>query len=210
MKKEDPRLAELRKTHVLDFYTFGERLSPTTEDAIFAAPPPHAEATRLREALAQLRARYDGRDLAGVIVISDGIDNGRLGHAELRPRRGRFSEVAHAPVHAAFVGKPGLHDVAIAGVGADDFAFVRNALQIEATIRVLGASDAGWSDKVLPVTLRRDGVPVKTVDVQLEEGTTDYHVSFGFTPERVEIRVRDLDPGARRRGHRREQLPRVV
>ena len=189
IQTEAPRLAELRKTHLLDFYSFGERLSPTTEEALLTAPPPYAEATRLREALAALRSRYDGRDLAGVLVVSDGIDNGKLGRGDdaavLSADAIDFLKSLDAPVHAAWVGQPGLHDVAIAGVGADDFAFVRTALQIEATVRVLGAGEAGWEGKSLPVTLRRDGLPVKTVEITVEPGTTDYHVTFGFTPERV-------------------------
>jgi hypothetical protein len=174
IRKEAPPLAD--KTHLVDYYTFGERLAPTTLEA-----PPHFEdATRLREALTQLRARYEGRDLAGVVVVSDGIDNGPK---DLRGAdAGDFLKSLDAPVHAAWVGRPGLHDVAVAGVGADDFAFVRTALTIEATIRVLG--DA-WVGVTLPVTLRRDGVPVKTVNVEVEAGTTDYRVAFAFTPERV-------------------------
>src|SRR6185503_7509667 len=72
-----------RARHRLDFYTFGDRLAPTTLDALTQenAPPPRAEATRLREALASVRSRYDGRELGGVVVISDGIDNGRLGES---------------------------------------------------------------------------------------------------------------------------------
>jgi hypothetical protein len=88
-------------------------------------------------------------------------------------------------VHAAWVGRPGLHDVAVAGVGADDFAFVHTALTIEATLRVLGAGEAGWEGMTLPVTLRRDGVPVKTVAIEVEAGVSDYRVAFSFTPERV-------------------------
>ena len=42
------------------------------------------------------------------------------------------------PIHAAWVGPPGLTDVAIARVLADDFAFVRTAVTIEAVVRVVG------------------------------------------------------------------------
>jgi hypothetical protein len=177
IEKEAPRLAA-DKTHVIDYYSFGERLSPTTQ----GAPPHFEDATRLREALTQLRARYDGRDLAGVVVVSDGIDNGR----ELRGADAAdFLKSLDAPVHPAWVGRPGLHDVAVAGVGADDFAFVRTALQIEATLRVLGAAEAGWEGRTLPVTLKRDGVPVRTTNIEVEPGTIDYRVTFAFTPERV-------------------------
>jgi hypothetical protein len=213
IEKEAPRLDELRKTHLVDFYSFGERLAPTTLDAL--SPTPRAEATRLREALAQLRARYDGRDLAGVIVVSDGIDNGKLSGEALGPDSIDFLKSLDAPVHAAWVGRPGLHDVAIAGVGADDFAFVRTALQIEATLRVNGAAEAHWEGKRLPVTLRRDGVPIKTVDVEIEPDITDYRVTFAFTPERVgkyvyEISTPVLDGEAIAENNARAFLLKVV
>ncbi|MFI5290004.1 MAG: hypothetical protein ACHQ17_10165, partial [Polyangia bacterium] len=179
-----------RARHRLDFYTFGDRLAPTTLDALTQknAPPPRAEATRLREALASVRSRYDGRELGGVVVISDGIDNGRLGESttdKLDAESLDFFKAFGAPVHTAWVGEPGLHDVAIARVLADDFAFVRTALTVEAVVRVVGAERAGWVGRTLPVTLRRDGVPVRTVDVTVESGKTDYRVAFDFTPERV-------------------------
>ena len=185
-----PALDELRKNARLDFYTFAERLSPSTEEAL-AAPHqvPHGEATRLREALASLRTRYEGRDLAGVVVLSDGVDNGRLGQGfaagGLDAESLDFLKALDAPVHTEWTGRPGLHDVAIARLFADDFAFVRTAVQIEAVVRVVGAEEAGWIDRTLPVTLRKDGVPVRTVEITVEKGKTDYRVAFPFTPDRV-------------------------
>jgi hypothetical protein len=186
LKQEAQRFSQMKQTHVIDFYSFGERLVPTTEEAATEGPPKRFhEATRLREALTQLRARYEGRDLAGVIVVSDGIDNGRLRSDALGVDATDFLKSLDAPVHAAWVGRPGLHDVAVARVGADDFAFVRTALTIEATLRVMGAAEAKWEGRTLPVTLRRDGVPIKTAHVEIEPGQSEYRISFAFTPERV-------------------------
>ena len=36
-------------------------------------------------------------------------------------------------------------------------------------VSVLGAKAAGWNGRTLPVTLRRDGVPVLTVEVELRD-----------------------------------------
>lgn len=183
-----PALDALRARHKIDFYTFGERLQPQTEEAILRGVPAEAAATRLREALATLRSRYEGRDLAGAIIVSDGVDNGRLGQLGAQagdPESREFLRSLDAPVHAAWTGARGLHDVAIARVMADDFAFVRTAVQVDAVVRVVGAGAARWTGRVLPVTLRRDGVPLRTVEVVVEPGKTDYQISFQFTPERV-------------------------
>ena len=112
IRQEAPRLAELRKSHVLDFYSFGEGLSPTTEEALALPALRYDEATRLREALTQLRARYQGRELGGVVVVSDGIDNGRLqrandgggGDSLLGADAVDFLKSLDAPVHTAWVG----------------------------------------------------------------------------------------------------------
>jgi uncharacterized membrane protein len=184
-------LVRLSREHIVDYYTFGSELGPTTLEALTTPPPTRpklADATRLREALGNLRARYEARDLGGIIVFSDGVDNGRLGGAladkKLDVESTDFLRSLDAPIHAAWVGRPGLTDVAIARVLADDFAFVRTNVTIEAVVRVVGRGK-NWDGKTLPVTLRRDGVPVKVAEVTVEPGVTDYRVAFQFTPERV-------------------------
>ncbi|HEY1587692.1 MAG TPA: hypothetical protein VGH63_18465, partial [Polyangia bacterium] len=186
-------LDRMSREHVVDVYTFGSELQPSTLDAVSTPPAAHAaygDATHLREALSNLRARYEGRDLGGIVVFSDGVDNGRLGAAlsdkGLDVESTDFVRSLDTPIHAAWVGQRGLNDVAIARVLADDFAFVRTSVTVEAVVRVVGRgpSDA-WNGKTLAVTLRRDGVPIKVAEVTVEPGVTDYKVAFQFTPERV-------------------------
>lgn len=183
------------QSHIIDYYSFGERLQPMSEEQLrrTAGPPSTADATRIREALAAVRQRYDGRDLAGVLLLSDGLDNGRLAAGVSSGEAGdsldadtqSFLKAIDAPVHTVAMGKKGLRDVAITRVLADQFAFARTAVEVEAQVMVLGAQAAGWEGRHLPVTLRRDGVPVLTVDVSLLPGQTEYRVVFPFTPERV-------------------------
>ncbi|MCA1662749.1 MAG: glutamine amidotransferase [Myxococcales bacterium] len=151
LRDQKDALGRLSREHVVDYYTFGSELAPSTFESLTTPParPVYSDATHLREALANLRARYEGRDLGGVIVVSDGVDNGRLGAAL-----------------------------------ADDFAFVRTSVTIEAVVRVVGRG-AHWDKKTLPVTLRRDGVPIKVSEITVDSGVTDYKVAFQFTPERV-------------------------
>jgi hypothetical protein len=223
LAREQPELLRWQGQHKIDFYTFGDRLQPATAESLTrpGGHPAHADATRVREALAAVRQRYEGRDLAGVVLLSDGLDNGRLSASDAAlgsprtPEPGRpgahgdgkkdaardapadsrpevfdadtrdFLRTLDAPVHTVAVGRPGLHDVAIARVLADQFAFARTAVEVEARLQVLNAEAAGWQGRSLPVTLRRDGVPVLTVDVDLRPGQSEYRVIFPFTPERV-------------------------
>ncbi|MGZ3429685.1 MAG: hypothetical protein ACXVCV_23705, partial [Polyangia bacterium] len=142
LRDQKDALARLGREHILDFYSFGGELSPTTLEALTTTPPARADATHLREALSNLRARYEGRDLGGVLVFSDGVDNGRFGAAfgdkGLDAEASDFVKALDAPIHAAWSGNKGLTDVAIARVLADDFAFVRTSVTIEAVVRVVG------------------------------------------------------------------------
>ena len=239
LTREQKTLQRLREQHKVDFFTFGDRLLPATQEALTrpGGPPALSDATRIREALAAVRQRYEGRDLAGVILFSDGLDTGRLSASEARattPATAKatakpndkldpktdgkpsdakkptaadnskadpdsatppqtafdadtrdFLRALDTPVHTFAMGKPGLRDVAIARVLADQFAFARTPVEVEARLLVLGAKAAGWNGKTLPVTLRRDGVPVLTVEVELRDGQSEYRVVFPFTPERV-------------------------
>jgi len=81
------------------------------------------------------------------------------------------------------VGRAGLRDVAIARVLADDFAFVRTAVKVEALVRVIGADDL--DGKTLAVTLHKDGEVVRQSEITIVRGQRDYPVSFYFTPDRV-------------------------
>src|SRR5438270_9097646 len=159
LRAKKDALERLSREHVVDYHTFGSELAPTTLESLTTPPPRpiYSDATHLREALANLRARYEGRDLGGVIVFSDGVDNGRLGAAladkGLDVESTDFLRSLDVPIHAAWIGRAGLTDVAIARVLADDFAFVRTSVTIEAVVRVVGRGKS-WDGKTLPVTLR--------------------------------------------------------
>lgn len=223
LRAQSPALERLKREHVIDLYEFGDKLSPSTLESLTAAPPARADATHLREALSALRGRYDGRDLGGVVVVSDGIDNGRLAGAigdngALDAESVDFVRSLDTPVHTVWAGGAGLSDVAIARVLADDFAFVRTSVTVEAVVRVIGRAPGPiqqWIGKTLPVTLRRDGVPIKVAEVTVEAGRTDYRVAFSFTPERVgkylyEISTPVLDGEAIRENNARMFLLKVI
>ena len=192
--KGAPAFAEWRKLHNVDFYTFGNSASAggadlvsATEERLGHEAEAKGDGTHIREALAGVRGRYEGRDLGGVVVVSDGIDNGRFADAmtgkDLAAEARDFLRSLDAPVHTVWTGRAGLRDVAIARVLADDFAFARNAVKVEAVVRVLGGS--AWSGKRIPVTLKRDGAVVRTVELTVDPAKPEQKISFEFTPDRV-------------------------
>ena len=135
--------------HKLEFYGFGEVLEPASRAGL---PSPTAEATRIGEALSELRTRFAGRDLGAVVLLSDGIDTGRIGRGPLDADTRKTLEALGAPVHTVLVGEADLRDLSVAAVLADDFAFVRTPVKLEALIR-----HSGLGGRVIEVSLLRDG-----------------------------------------------------
>jgi len=186
LRQQSDALERTRKDRRTDFYTFGEALVPAAEaDLAAESHAPDGDATKLREALTALRQRYAGRDLGGVVVISDGVDNGRF--AEARTQKGpldveavEFLRGLGAPVHTVWVGRPGLHDIAVSAVLADDFAFVRTAVKVEAIVRA-----HGYAGQTVTVTLKRDGETVKSKPVSFNSDAGEWRIPFEFTPDRV-------------------------
>jgi uncharacterized membrane protein len=181
LRRSRASFERLGRDHRLDFYRFGEALTPATkEEVLQPAAPPTGGATRLNEALQALRSRYAGRDLAGVVVISDGADNGRFGPGGLDAAGRDFVRALDAPVHAALVGRRSVRDVAVTGVKADDFAFVHVAASIDALLRV-----DGYPGRELTVRLKRDGEVVGTQTVTAPGPAATVTVRFDFTPDRL-------------------------
>ncbi len=172
-------LSAWKKDHHLDFYTFSDTLIPTGKNSA-ATSPARGPATLLRQALEQLRSRYEGRELAGVIVISDGVATGGFaGNAGVGATRD-FLRSLDTQVHTAWVGRKGLRDVAIARVLADEFAFVRTVVKVEAVVR-----STGIAKQRIPVTISRDGVALRKKWVEIGPGDTDTKVTFELSPPRL-------------------------
>ncbi len=171
-------LAAWRESHQLDVYTFSDGLASAALDRVATAAPA-GDATLLRKALEAVRARYDGRDLAGVVLISDGAGTGDFdadrGDGALRD----FLRSLDTRVHTVWAARPGIHDVAIARVMADEFAFVRTVVRFEAVIR-----STGYGPRTVTVALSSDGAVVRQKDVELAPGG-ETTVVFEVTPPRV-------------------------
>lgn len=163
--------------HKVELYSFGEALAPLPAPSAIDAPK--GEATRLGEALSELRGRYAGRDLGAVIVVSDGIDTGRIGAGPLDGETRAAVAALGAPVHTVLIDEPKLKDLSIATVLADDFAFVRTPIKLEAIVR-----QSGLPNREVEVSLSRDGRLVDATTVRLEGDRSEAKVSFPFTPDR--------------------------
>lgn len=172
-------LAAWQDRHRVDGFGFAESLETATLESLASAEPT-GRATYLYHALDQVRARYDGTDLAGVILISDGVDTGGFagggGAGALRD----FLKGLDTRVHTVWAGRSGLRDVAVARVLADEFAFARTVVRIEVVIRA-----TGYDQRRIPVTLSSEGQVVRQQWVDIGPGDSEVPVVFELTPPRV-------------------------
>jgi uncharacterized membrane protein len=178
LEASEGQLERWRARRHVDFYGYHQDLVSWTP----SQGPRSAigTATRTRSALEQLRERYRGSDLAGVVLISDGIDNGRLGEGTLSQVNRRFLVRLETPIHTVRVGGDDLRDIAVGPVHADDFAFVRNAVKVDVEVRATGVEKTQ-----VPLTLREGERLVARRQVELDSGKGVQRVSFEFVPQRV-------------------------
>ncbi|MGE0547876.1 MAG: glutamine amidotransferase [Kofleriaceae bacterium] len=167
------------RDHSIDYYTFSDTVTATSLSAL-ASNTAQGKGTLLRKALELVRARYEGRDLAGVVLISDGASTGGFSEDDGAGSVRDFLRSLETRVHTVWGARKGLKDVAIARVNADEFAFVRTVVRIDAVIRT-----TGLPARRVPVTLSTDGQPLRQKLVDLPAGDHDVTVTFEVTPPRV-------------------------
>jgi uncharacterized membrane protein len=172
-------LAAWGRDHKLDYYTFAETTQPTTLAAL-ASDPAQGNGTLIRKALESVRARYEGADLAGIVLISDGAATGGFDEDSGDGAVRDFLRALDTRVHTVWSARPGLRDVAVAKVHADEFAFVRTVARIDAVIHT-----TGLPARQVPVTLSTDGQPLRQKLVDLPAGDGEVTVTFEVTPPRV-------------------------
>ncbi|MFU8806675.1 MAG: glutamine amidotransferase, partial [Bradymonadaceae bacterium] len=180
-----PMIEEENDDHHFTVFSYGESLESTTIDGLNEITP-EAHAADLTGALEAVEERFDGSDLGGVVVLSDGVDTGAIGK---RVRRGEtldettldFLARLDAPINTlAAASSEALKDVAIARVLHDDFAFVHNTITVDVELQVIGLGATSF-----PVTLRRDGEVLQTKTVAIQPDTTRYAVEFEFVPKQI-------------------------
>lgn len=172
-----PALSELERTHTLEFYRYGEKLQPLSGPG--AAVEPTDEATDILGALEALPRRQGGRRLAGVLLLGDGADNASLSRGMTREARERLRSLGVA-ISTVWTGDGRARDLAIESVRVEDFAFVRNTVEVEVTV-----SAAGMGSLEVPLSLQREGEVVAQKSVILGPKQERQTVKLSFVPDRI-------------------------
>lgn len=199
-----------RQRHEIDAFRFSEDLERAPVGAVAEAEPT-GEHTRFRRALEGLRDAYDDRDLAGVVLLSDGIATDELRGGTERGGAEQILRELEAPVHTVWTGRPGLADVAITDVRVDELAFVRTVVPIEVVVRTTGFEE----ERRVPITLREEGEPLRRKWIDLPAGEGEKRIRFEFAPSEIgtfayEVSTPVADEEAVAENNRRSFVLRVV
>jgi len=137
---------------------------------------PQGEATRIGEALSELRGRLAGRDVGGVVLISDGIDTGRIARGRLMARPGGLWK--HWMRRCTRFCRRALAARSVGGSGAD------RRLRLCAHAHQAGGGPAppGYGNRQVEVTLAREGRLLDAKAVLLRGESGQEKVSFDYSP----------------------------
>ena len=178
-------------------YTFGENLKPWDGEASSDSVEANESSTLILESLSQLASGVSTKDVAGVILVTDGVDNGAL-HWLQKGRKNLAREVRqvldrlNAPIHVVHVGaRTGFMDVRVDKIKAPSFVFAKNAASLDAHIEVQGALP-----EKLTVELFEDGKLVRTEKVPTVTDKRNYKVTLPFVARYVGERVYTVRVGA--------------
>ncbi|HET9553619.1 MAG TPA: glutamine amidotransferase [Anaeromyxobacteraceae bacterium] len=162
----------------VEWYGLAGEATPTDAGAARRGLPPAGGRTDLLGAL-QAAAAGSGasRRLAGVLLLSDGADNAALTEG-LTPAARADLKALGAPVNTVAFGREAPRDLAVERIAVDDFAFVRNTVTVEVTLRA-----TGLGAEAFPLVLRREGAVVAQAPVKLEPGKDRYVVPLAFAPD---------------------------
>ena len=175
----------LAEKYELRYYTFGKGLTALGVDPAHPALPEPSDAdrggsaTHLGDAVAQVVDEAAGREVAGLVVVSDGQNTGGRSPAEAA----RAASEAGAPIFAVPAGSAArVQDVAIADVVTSGLVAVGDKARVAVTVESQGF----------------DGRPVK---LQLLDGETVLDqkdmVLRGSEPQVMELSFEAKQPGAK-------------
>jgi len=190
LQDEKDTLLEWSKTSDIEVFSFGDSLSLLEE---FPQVPwaTNEPASNLLEGIQGLDEELGSRDLAAIVVLSDGASTGLLSE-RLNKARGlddetrRGLEAVQAPIHFVSPTKgDAIKDLSILEIQATPFAFHLNATEIGTTVRVTGY-DAGTT---VTVTLFEDGEPLSSQSFPVVPDKMEWDLLFEVVPRRMGTRV---------------------
>jgi uncharacterized membrane protein len=180
---------ELEQTNLIESYVFGDSVDTAKWRDIGTKLQGRGQHTKIIETLEEMQDRYRNRDIGGIVLLSDGIDNGRLGRlsvggGSLDSATQRMLRSFGAPIYTFGLTPGSIRDVAVKDLRYSPFAFKRNLTSLEAEIEV-----HGYATGRIEIELLEEGKLVRSVTHDVRPGRTSYTAVFEFTPVELGHRV---------------------
>ncbi len=159
---------DLAKRQSVQWFAMSDQLQPVADAEALRKLGPRGETTDFLHTLQALAEQQPSRNLAAVVLVSDGLDNALL-HARAGRDHSLDADTADVleklgiPLHAIHIAdaEP-VRDVAIAAVRAASFGFTRTEMPVSIDLEISGLTKNSGD---LTVTLRDNGQLVATKPV---------------------------------------------
>lgn len=178
---------KLQENFQVDFYFVSDKIASVAWDGLTEKYRARGLRTDLNRALREVKKRYEGKSLQGVMLFSDGADLGE----DPSEISAEFSETLAsfvAPVHTFQAGSnKNFKDLGIEKVETADFGFVHQ--EIDLSVRVSAFS---MGNKNIPLVVKEGEKVLVSKILQIREGQTQYKTQLRFTVNTVGKRVYSL------------------
>ncbi len=157
----------------LRFYGFGAEAAPVSRDSLAFVRP----RTDIASALGRIEADFSGRNLRGVLLVSDGrVTQGR----SPAPLADRFP----VPIFTALAGDSlSSRDVRLARVVTNEIAYAGSPLPLR-----VGVRQEGYEGQTVPVTVASGGRVIARTSVALSPAGAEATVELDITPATAGLR----------------------
>ena len=178
-------LGELRDSHGVRVYTFGEVTSEMAEDAKLAELQADHRATSVGAALKAVSRQTSAGSLSGIVVLTDGVSTFGQDARDV-------AEFLGGPVFPVALGgkmaqRGKFRDVGIAGAPHNLELIVDNTATIECTLTASGLDEYTESERRLPLKLTNGNRTLATTQVQFPARVDTLRVELEYVPKEVGI-----------------------
>lgn len=163
----------------VECYSFSDEVSPKLPMDDVRRLTPDGTSTLLREALKKTVARYNGLDVAGILVLSDGLDTREAFNDWALEKRSIPVFTLELEKSAIWEEEP---DIRVDAVNTPRRVTVGWQTELKAVV-----SGQGTKGQVFPVQLFKDGVLLSSQDTQIPAGGGSKEVTFSLDHAEVGV-----------------------
>lgn len=185
-------LERLGDDYGIKYFSLGRTLTPISIDALSEGlrDDSHASATDYATALEEVIVKVPSEELAGILMLTDGLDNGEVSVEPIARRLGgRGVRVSSVMVGTATPPR----DIALADLQAPESIFLGDKVRVRSRISATQARGTNAT-----VSLLLDGVAVDEISVPISEDLFARDFSLSHAPTnnglvRYQLRIDEID-----------------